>query len=143
MIFAKLACFFISEWIWGITWDMYHIPFNIVVSITLFKFFLKIPMVHAVFMSLCAHAAAFVIFSVLTFSSMYLVGPGGSPESFACVPTPLYATVGLGLIYAFLQMLFYVVTKHYYKVSLSLILMLTFISNNLTVLITLLLCSLE
>lgn len=141
MIFSIVAHFIVSEWLWGITWDTYYISFNIVVSILLLKFFLKINMVHAVFMSLLSQLAAWVAFTALAFMSMYLIGIGGNPERFICVPSPLYATVFLGLIYAILQMLFYICTKRYYKNPIATILMITFISNNLTVLIALLLGS--
>ena len=143
MMLIKCAHFFLSEWIWSVTWDTYHIPFNIILTLILLKFFLRINMVPAVFMAILSQFFAFLMLSLCGLGAMYLIGVGGGPDSFAYVPRPLYATLFLGLVYAALQILFFACTKSHYKVPLSTISVIVIISNNLTVLLTLLLFSIE
>ena len=137
------AQFILSEWIWSVTWDMYHIPFNIIVMILLFKFFLRIDMVRAVCMAMFSQFFAFLLFSLCALMAMNLIGVGGGPESYTVVPKPLYATLLLGLVYAVLQIIFFACTRLRYQVAFSTLVALVIISNNLTVLITLLLFSVE
>lgn len=143
MVLIKCAHFFLSEWIWSVTWDTYHIPFNIIITLILLKFFLRINMVPAVCMAIFSQFFAFFILSLCTLGAMYLIGAGGGPDSFAYVPRPLYATLFLGLVYAVLQILFFTCTKSHYRVPLSTIAVIVIISNNLTVLVTWLLFSIE
>ena len=100
-------------------------------------------MVSAVFMALGSQTFAFVILTCVTLGAMYLIGAGGGPDSFVYVPRPLYATLFLGLTYAILQILFFICTKFHYQLPTSTIAVIVLISNNLTVLVTLLLFSIE
>lgn len=143
MLLIKLAHFFLSEWIWSVTWDTYHVPFNIIITIILLKFFLRINMVRAVCMAIFSQFFAFFVLSVCTLVAMFLIGLGGGPDSFMVVPRPLYATLFLGLLYAVLQIIFFACTQSRYKVPLSTIAVIVVISNNLTVLVTWLLFSVE
>ncbi len=143
MVIYKCAHFLLSEWIWGITWDTYHIPFNIIIILILLKFFLRINMVPAVCMAIASQFFAIIVLSLFTFGAMYLIGPGSGPDSFVFVPCPLYATLFLGLLYTFFQIIFFSFKKCRYKAPFSAIAAIIFISNNLTVLITWLLYSIE
>ena len=143
MVFLKCAHFFLSEWIWAVTWDTYHIPYNIIITLILLKFFLRINMVPAVFMAVGSQLFAFLVLTLCTVGAMYMIGIGGGPDSFAYVPRPFYATLFLGLIYAVLQILFFACIKKYFRVPLSTIAVIVFISNNLTVLVTWLLFTIE
>jgi len=139
----KCAHFILSEWIWSVKWDTYHVPFNIVIMLLLLKFFLNIDMVPAVFISITSQLFAFLSLSICTLIALYSIGPIVGPDSFMIVPKPLYATLALGLLYAFFQILFFLCAKRWIKVSIPSLIVITFISNNLTVLITWLLYSIE
>ena len=141
MLIYKCAHFILSEWIWSVTWDTYHIPFNIIITLLLLKFFLRINMVQSVGMAIFSQIFAFLGLSICTLGSMYLIGLGGGPESFAVVPTPLYATLFLGLLYALFQIIFFAFTRRRYNISFATLSVIVIISNNLTVLLTLFLGS--
>jgi hypothetical protein len=143
MLLNTCAQFILSEWIWSVTWDMYHIPFNIIVMLLLLKFFLRIDMVYAVCMAIFSQFFAFFVFSICSLGAMYLIGVGGGPESYTVVPKPLHATLLLGMLYSVLQIMFFAWRHSRYKVSFSTLVALVIMSNNLTVLITLLLFSVE
>jgi len=141
-ILNTIGHFFLSEWIWSVTWGFYHIPCNIIIMIILFKFFLRINMVSAVFTAITAQLFAFVIFTLVTLGIMLLLGQGGGPESFLYVPNTMPAFFYLGLIYAFLQSIFFDLISHRHAIHLSWFIVIAIISNNLTVLITYLFSSL-
>jgi hypothetical protein len=139
----KCAHFILSEWIWGATWDTYHVVFNSVIMILLLKFFLNIDMVRAVFVSIMSQLFAFFLLTICAFIALYSIGPLLGPDSFMVVPKPLYATLALGLMYAFFQIMFFMLGQRWIKISVPSLIVITLISNNLTVLITWLLYSIE
>lgn len=137
------AHFVLSQWLWCVTWGSNHIPFNILMSIILFKVFLGMNIVPSVLMALVSQIVAFIAFCLVAFLAMWHIGAGGGPESFSYVPQPLYATLFLGLIYALFQILFFTSIQKHYQLPLKSIIVATVISNNLAVLISWLLLSLE
>jgi hypothetical protein len=143
MLIYQSAHFFLSEWIWSVTWDVYHVPFNIIITLILLKFFLRINMVRAVCLAIFSQLFAFLVLSICAMGAMYIIGIGGGPDSFMVVPKPLYATVFLGLLYALLQTIFFMCIYFRHKIPLSYLAVIVLISNNLTVLVTLLLFSIN
>lgn len=132
---STISNFILSEWIWGVTLGLYHIPCNIIAMIILFKFFLRINIVPAVFLSLGANLFSFAIFTLITLITMIIIGHGNGPTSFDYIPNPMHAFVFLGIIYALLQSLFFKLISHRRGLQLSWFVAITFISNNLTVLL--------
>lgn len=143
MLIAQSAHFFLSEWIWSLTWGSSVIPFNIVIMIFLLKFFLRINMVSAVFMALCSQLCAFVVLTAVMLLSIWYIGPGSGPDSFVYVPRPLCAFLFLGLLYTIFQSIFFVATKKRYHVSTTTLLVIVFMSNQLSVFLSWLLYSIE
>jgi hypothetical protein len=143
MILIQVAHFFLSEWLWGVTWGGNHLPFNIIFTILLLKIFLRMNMVPAVFMAIISQAVAWIAFTGITLISMWSIGVGGGPESFIYTPQPFFATVFLGLIYAMFQIIFFSITKSRYQTLLSTLIVITLIANNLAILVTWLLFSIE
>lgn len=143
MFFNQCAHFFLSEWIWSMTWGSTFIPFNIVIMIFLLKIFLRINMVPAVFRAITSQLFAFALLTIATLISIWYIGEGGGPETFTYVPGPIYAFLFLGLLYATFQGIFFIITKKQCQIPLLLIFFVSFISNQLTVLLTWLLYSIE
>lgn len=143
MFFHQCAHFFLSLWIWSMTWGYAIIPFNVVIMIFLLKIFLRINMVPAVFMSIFSQLCAFMMLTIIMLLSAWYLGVGGGPETFTYVPGPLHAFLFLGLIYAFFQGIFFVLSRNRYKNQLSALLLIAFISNQLSVMLAWLLYSIE
>lgn len=137
------AHFILSQWLWSVTWGVHHVPFNIVMSIILFKVFLGMNIVPSVLLALVSQIVACITLGLVAFVAMWHIGIGGGPETFSYVPQPLHATLFLGLIYALFQILFFISIQKRYKLPIKSIIFATVISNNLAVLISWLLLSLE
>lgn len=137
------AHFLLSEWLWGMTYDLYHIPLNIIMMIIVLKLFFNISVIRAVSMAALSQIFAFTVLSICSFGSMYFIGAGGGPDSFTVVPGPLYATLFLGLIYAVLQIVFFTFSQSRHNMPFSALLVTVIMSNSLTLLITWLLFNVE
>jgi len=132
-----LSQLLISEWIWGLTWGFYHNFINILFMLFLFKLFLGIRIVPAVLLSFCSQLMAFLLFNL--FVGGILVFCFGieydTLKGWLYIPNQFYASFFLGLIYAFLQSLFFWIFSRYYTLHLSWVFVITLISNSLTVLL--------
>ncbi len=131
-----LSQLFISEWIWGLTWGLYHNVINILFMLSLLKLFLGIPIVSAVLIAFSAQLAAFMLFNLFVISILIL-GFGiefDVLQGWSYVPDQFYAIFFLGLIFVLLQGLFFFVFNSYLKLRLSLVFVIIIISNALTVL---------
>jgi len=126
----------VSEWIWSITWGFYHSFINVLIMLVLFKLFLGIRIVPAVLLSFFSQLTSFLFFNL--FVIVVLIFGFGIEFSldvgWPYIPDQFYATLYLGLIYALLQTGFFVILNHYYKVHVSWVIALTFMSNCLTTL---------
>lgn len=138
MIYAgKIAQLLISEWIWSLTWGFYHNFINILFMLFLLKLFLGIRIIPAVLLSCCSQLTAFLFFNLFVISILVL-GFGIEYDvitGWSSIPNQFYASFYLGLIYAVLQNLFFLLLNTYYKVHLSWVFIITLISNSLTVLL--------
>ncbi len=143
MVFNMIGNFILSEWIWSVTWGIYHIPWNIIIMIILLKFFLRINMVSAVFLSIGAQLFATAALTIITVGTMLLLGKGGGPENYVNTPTPIHAFISLGLIYAVLQSIFFTMFGRTHAIKLSWMIVIAIISNNLTVLLNYLFMTIE
>ncbi len=111
--------------------------------LVLLKIFTRVSMVTAVALATTSQACACILLSILTVGAMGALGPGGGPESFVCVPTAFHAALSLGIVYTFFQILFFVMIKKNLGIAMPAVAAVTFMSNNLAVLITWFLSSVE
>ena len=100
-------------------------------------------MVSAVFLSIGAQLFSTVALTIITVITMLLLGKGGGPETYTHIPTPIHAFIYLGLIYAALQTIFFIIFAQKHTVKLSWMIAIALISNNLTVLLNYLFTSLD
>jgi hypothetical protein len=137
MYIDMISQLLISEWIWGLTWVFYHNFINVLIVLLLLKLFLGIRMVSAVWLSCCAQLITFLFFNIFVIGVLVL-GFEFEYDAFqgwVYIPDKFYATFFLGLIYAFLQSLFFLLVNRYYKLHLSWVFVIVLISNSLTALL--------
>lgn len=137
MFFAMIGQFFISEWLWSVTWGISHNIINILLMLFLCKFFLRIPIISAVLLSFFAQLFAFSLYTAFVVGVlMFVFGlEYDVTASSMLLPGPLYACLFLGVIYAFLQMIFFFLIRFYYKIPCIRISVMSLISNLLTALL--------
>ena len=115
--------FFLSEWLWSITWGLYHLPLAIFFMFVLCKRFLAMPIVPAVLLSFFSSLFSFVVLSMAVISILIF------GLQFEYVPTdfyahpeqedPLHVCLYLGALYVCLHMIFFAIVGRWYKLSLS------------------------
>jgi len=133
MIFRYIADFLSGIWLWGMTWDWYHVPVNFLLLCFLLNFFVRLNIVQAVLISLLAHVYAFAVFSagvvgILTHLLHYTYDPARAWY----VPAPAHACFYLGLVYAVLQITFFMLIYRRYKFGLFNACLVAIISNCLS-----------
>lgn len=140
---AALSQFFISEWLWSVTWGVYHNFFAILLLLFLLKLFLRISFVSAVLLSVFAQLFSFLFYTLFVVGFlMFILGiEYDMMASSILLPGPLHACLLLGLIYAVLQIFFFYIVRFYYTLPLLRVSVLVVISNALAALLTYLLLS--
>jgi len=130
----QIASFILDEWLYSISWGMYHIPINIFVMLFFFKCVMGMRMILAVFLSLLSTLVAMVAFSIIGMSIAHFV----DIEEYARTPQDLYhpfvISFGLAGIYAGLQSLLFFMLSRYYSFRLSHAITVAVLSNIITAL---------
>ncbi len=107
-IASALGNYFLSVWLWSITWGMYHVPLAIVYSLIILKLFLRMSWVAAILIALGANLFSWASYTLIVLGIFALA------LSFEYIPTMPHAQVcerttligfSLGLIYTVLQVL--------------------------------------
>lgn len=105
------AHFLLSEWIWSVTWGVYIIPFSIAILFFLLKWVEQFNAIRSLLITLAAHLfsilifAGFVIGILIFIVRLEYVPPQEGYYQEGC--NSLNVTLYVGLIYAFLQALFF------------------------------------
>lgn len=124
--------FFLTEWIWSITWGMYHIPINLVIMFFLTKMLVKINNISLFIMTLLAHVFSLLVFTGLVAGIIIsTIGLNYLPSDNAAVETynVFAACIFLGVIYAFLQSIFFVLVSKRYDINAATMTLIAFLSN--------------
>ena len=130
----SISDFLLSQWLWSITWDWYHIPINCVLFCVLCKLILRLNIVPAVLISLASNVYSFLVFTFFSFVVLYyLLDIRFTPDQAHSVVTePLLACLYLGLIYTVIQMSFFGILQIWYKINYWKIVGVSALSNVLT-----------
>jgi len=125
----------ISIWIWTLTSGGYHLFINSFIMTLLFKFFLKSRLIPSILLSASSQLAAFLFFNffVIVILNLCFGITYNIEQPWAYIPSYFSISLYLGLVYTILQNIFFVIINRYYKLHLSWVFLITFISNILTV----------
>lgn len=119
--FSKIANFILGEWLWNVTWGLYHLPICFLLMCLMFNWLLRWSIVPSVLFAFGAHVYAFVLYTGFTVGVlMYLFGmsydPMVKPQLGAV--NLWHASLYLGIIYAVLQTTFFMLVHVWYKLAL-------------------------
>lgn len=131
-MFGFLGDFFLSEWIWSITWGLSHIPINMIVMFILTKLTLRIRNISLFFLLALAHIFAIVMFTAFVVGIMiFIIGLNYLPSESAYSESynPFIACIALGLIYAFLQSIFFVMVNKRFTINMRSMVAIAVMSN--------------
>lgn len=137
MIFSVPAIlqFFLSQWIWSVTFALSMIPLALTFMILLFFFVERYSFFKSCWISILAQACALAVFSGIVVLVIIKILHIPSPDNEA-VLNPLYACLCLGGIYTVLEGIFFAIAQRYTKLFFRRALVILFLSNLLASLIT-------
>ncbi len=129
MIMSTVSNFFLSEWLWSVTFDWYHIPIAILFMCIVFRFALRIGIIPAVLITFFAHLYGFAVFSLFVVGVLsYLLNVTYNAASYA-MPTPLLASLYLGFIYTILESSFFLIVSRWYTLRVIPMVIVTLLCN--------------
>lgn len=131
VFFSDLNQWLLSEWIWSMTWGIYHVPLATLCMILLFHFYMKMTFYKAFWVSLMASIFAIVVYTV--YVPLFLIYGLGLATDWVADPFP--AAFYLGIIYGFLQSSFFWLRSNWYPVDMQRVLVVISLSNLIAVLI--------
>ncbi len=137
---ARLCDFLLSEWLWSMTFDLYHIPINIVFLFLGLTFIVGMRTIRALLLSFSAHVFSFAVFTAIVVgalkSGLEWVPSAHSEQ----IPTQglnfFYASMSLGAIHATLQSIFLLAVMRWSEHRTLSAIVVTWISNVLSGLIS-------
>ena len=129
---AKAIDFFVSTWLWADTWGIYHISLNIIFMLILLKFVGKFKIVPSVLLSVFSEIFAILVYTLTVFALVFTLGlkyvHAGNADNVQVINI-LLACISVGIIYSFLQSLFFFIVNKFYSINLRIAILLSFVSN--------------
>lgn len=123
--FSDLNQWLLAEWIWSMTWGLYHVPLATVCMMLLFRWYVKLSLKRSVVLSIAASFCAMVVYTL--YVPVLLIFVFGTTTDWVAEPLP--AALYLGIIYGFLQSCFFWVFSCWSPLNLRPILLVIAISN--------------
>ncbi len=129
------ADFFLSEWLWSVTWGMYHIPINIFIMFLLTKLTVHYGSRSTLALTVSANIFGLVAFTVLVGSIIiFVVGLNYLPSesAYSGEYSSFVASLFLGIFYALLQSFFFYLINKRYRIQLLHMIAIAMLSNIMT-----------
>ena len=123
--FSDLNQWLLAEWIWSMTWGLYHVPIATLCMMVLFRWYLKWSIKRALFFPIIASACAVAVYTF--YVPVLLIFVFGLTTDW--VADPLSAALYLGIIYGFLQGCFFWARSAWSPLKLRPILFIIAVSN--------------
>lgn len=132
MLFVSITNFLISEWIWALSWGSYQMSISLFLMVLLMRVSMRVGWLRALLLSFVAQLFCFVVFSLFVFGflvTIFNVTYSPSVDIQERTYTVLKASLSLGLIFTFLQILFFRILSKVYHTHYYQIISVVFISN--------------
>lgn len=129
-MFINVADFLVSQWVWAVTWGIYHVFLSALFMLLLLRIVLGMKWLRALMYTATAHVFAIAIFSFVVIiclmpfidSDFYMIaGPAKI--------NPGRVTLYLGLIYSLLELAFFMLVANRSKLPFIKLLTVILISN--------------
>lgn len=127
-----IADFILSEWLWNITWDWYHIPLSFLFMTLLLRIMMRINIIPAVLISFCVQLYTFGVHIGLIGFLIYVLDVPFDPAALAGLQTSLSACFNVALVNVLLQGLFFLILNMFYKLNFGLAITVVVLSNMLS-----------
>ncbi len=132
-----LSDFLLAQWLWGMTWGFYHIPFTIIIMTFLIKKSLKWTVLQSTTFSLMINLASLAAYTFGVIGIInYTQGPAHDLhcQGFGMV-SAFKASIFLGLTYTVLDVIFFYLLSFFFKFGLRAMVSIALLSNGLSALI--------
>jgi len=133
-----IELFFLNTWLWSRTWGIYHMPTNILVMLALLKFVGRFKLVPSVLLAVFSKVFSSALYTVIVFLLVFVVKiqfvPTESLNNSESINV-LLACICLGLVYAALQSIFFLMVNKFYALNVRVTTLIAFVSNIISALL--------
>ena len=132
MSIKAIEYFLLNSWLWSMTWGIYHIPINILVMMLLLKFIARMKIIPSILMSFFAKVFSTVLYTLIILFLVFVVKlKFVFPDIYQGYTqiNSLLACISLGVIYSFLQIIFFWIVSRFYVINVGFMVMISFASN--------------
>ena len=125
-----IISFLLNEWLWSITWALYHAPMAFIIMFVLFVFWEGFSCVFSMSLSLVAHLLSFGIVAggIGLFVFWATAGIPGDILSSHSI-NAWWSSLYLGIMYAIIQSIFFIFVSRIYSLHLYRMIIVAFASN--------------
>ena len=122
--------FLITQWLWSVTWGVYHVPLVLILMMVLFKKMGRLRWLPTLIFSISS-----LLFALFTYGFVVAWLVPEVPLDYAAaqnsieVPSSWWASMYLGVIYAVLQTLFLLFISLFYTVNRPRLIVIVALSN--------------
>ncbi len=133
-IFKQIGDFFLSAWIWNLTFDWFHPVITGCVMFLIVRIIFRRGTLHSLFISFLAQAVTITILSIIAMGlSDYLqwrYDPVDAKVAIAMLNV-FYASLSLAIIYTIVQLIYFAVGHFIWRYNLYAFLVMTVLSNTI------------
>ncbi len=130
--------FLLSEWLWNITWGMYHIPINFIMMFFLLKFFGQMKIISSILLSFFGQLFSLSLYTGFVVGVL-IYGLGiDFQQNHQFLYEPMHVLLicfSLAAIHSCIQIIFYTIISNIYNLNNRLLLLITITSNVLSTLL--------
>lgn len=126
---TSLAQLIVSQWIWSVTLAIYHPFISCTVMIPLLMYLARKKFLVSLFYAVSSQGFAIMIFGLLAHLMLAYVGDIPFDDQAFMALHPLAASLILGCIYTFLQLLFFYLARCMWHISFKTFAVIVFLSN--------------
>lgn len=132
-IITAVGNFLLSTWIWGMTWGVGHLPLSCIVMMLLLCFVVRTRWRAVFLLPLLSHLFAGLSFTLFVVGVViHLLGFNYQWDGLSNADVQALAmqsSIDLGLMYATLETIFFVITRRWFHASMQWLFLTVFISN--------------
>lgn len=123
--------FFLSEWLWSMTFGIYQIPLAIFFMVFFIRYGAQMRWMPALLLALLANLFSFIVYTMLVVVLLIFIARHEFyPEELHQVPNFGYAVGAyVGLIYTLLQTIFFSIMQRKHSIALWRIILISLLSN--------------
>jgi hypothetical protein len=136
-LLSTVGNFLLSEWLWSVTFAWSYAGLNLITSTIVIRYIVGAKLLRACVLAILANSFSwFMYWMVIGYMMVHYLQWWAISRDTVMILDPLWANGYLAMIHTFLQIIFFYGVSLYYNIPMKQLLVGTFMSNGLAVLLS-------